>query len=121
MFVEDDSGELFFRRIYLLISKNWCEWQSLCALLGLSCGLLSIIAGGLLWAVVHYVQQGRLGASLNMIEVACFALSLPLLVLGAYCLDLLEQRPPALTSPTREKSAHYVCQLSVHPKLPPGK
>jgi hypothetical protein len=97
---EDDSGDVLYQRIFLLIGKNRWAWQSLGAALGLAGGMLSILLGSLLWIVVRFLATARLGSYLNAIEILFFALTLPLLALGAYCLDLLEKKCTLLPSPS---------------------
>jgi hypothetical protein len=92
---DDLSGE-FYRRIYLLVKKDRWTRAAISASVGLAGGLLSIIVGTFLWIVVHLLTPGRFGSVLNKVEILFFALSLPLLSLGAYCLDLLEKKPPIL-------------------------
>ncbi len=93
-------GELY-QRIYLLIRKNRGTRQSIGAGLGLASGLLSIILGALLWTIVSLLAPGSFRSFLNGVETLLFALSLPLLALGAYCLDLLEMRAPSLPLPAK--------------------
>jgi hypothetical protein len=90
--LEDDIGGELYRRIYLLVRKNRWTRPSIGATMGLAGGMLSIILGALLWAViVSHLASGSFGSFLNALEIVLFALSLPLLVLGTYCLDLLEK------------------------------
>ena len=96
---KDELGGELYRRIYLLISKNRWTRQSIGASVGLIGGLLSIILGSVLWAIVHFLVRGGFESFLNTVELLLFALSLPLLALGVYCLDLLEKSPPILPLP----------------------
>lgn len=93
---KDELGGELYRRIYLLIRKNRWSRQSIGASVGLAGGLLSIITGSLLWAIVHFLVRDGFGSFLNAVEILFFALSLPLLALGVYCLDILEKSPPIL-------------------------
>jgi hypothetical protein len=95
-------GELY-QRIYLLIRKNRWTRQSIGASVGLAGGLLSIILGALLWPIVPLLAPGSFRSILNVVEIVFFALSLPLLSLGAYCLDLLEMRVPILPVPAESQ------------------
>ncbi len=102
-------GEELYGRIDLLIRKNGRAWAAIGATFGLAGGMLSIILATLLWAIVTLLVSTGLGSFLNILETVFFSLSLPLLALGAYCLDLLEKRPPiiplsAKTQPTGSKS-----------------
>lgn len=100
---KDELGGELYGRIYLLIRKNRWTRQSIGASVGLAGGLLSIISGSLLWAVVSFLVRDRFGSFLNVVEILFFALSLPLLALGVYCLDLLEQSPPSLPLPAMSR------------------
>jgi len=93
--VDELPGELY-GRIYLLIRKNRWSQPSFGAIFGLVGGMLSIILGLLLWAEAGVLPSGRFGAFLFMLSNLFFALPLPLLALGAHCLDLLEKMPPVL-------------------------
>ena len=101
---EDDMRGDIYRRILLLMGKNWGSWQSVVAAVSLFGGLLSIVLGTLDWAVVGlFGPAGRLGAFLDVAGTVLFVLPLPLLALGAYCLDLLEKKPPALPLPSEPR------------------
>lgn len=93
---KDVPGEVLYRRIYLLVKKNGWAWAAIGAAFGLICGMLSIVLAALLWAIVKLLATGSPNSFLNTLETASFVLSLPLLTLGACCLDLLEKRPPIL-------------------------
>jgi hypothetical protein len=94
---KDVHGEELYRRISLLIKKNRWAWPAVGAIFGLIGGMLSIIMGALLWAIVaRLALSGGHASFLNVLETVSFVLSLPLLVFGAYCLDLLEKRTPVI-------------------------
>ena len=94
---EDELRGEIYRRILLLMGKNRGTWQAVAAAVGLCGGLLSIVLGVLDWAVVAVIAPaGALGSFLDVAGTVLFVLPLPLLALGAYCLDLLEQKPPLL-------------------------
>jgi hypothetical protein len=96
---EDELRGELYQRLWLLIRKNRWTWQSICASMGLAGGLLSIALGTLLWMVVPVLTPGGFGPFLNTVEFTFFLLSLPLMALGAYCLDLLEKVSPPLPLP----------------------
>ena len=103
---EDEIGGGLYRRIYLLVRKNRWTRQAIGATTGLAGGMLSIILGALLWAVVVSLPApGSFRSFLNVLEIVLFALSLPLLALGASCLDLLEKKPPILPLPAKSQPA----------------
>jgi hypothetical protein len=90
---EDELGGRFYRRIYLLIKKNRRACAAIGAAFGLIGGTLSIVMGALLWAIVALLAPVSPRSFLNVLEIVSFVLPLPLLALGAHCLDLLEKRP----------------------------
>lgn len=110
-------GELY-RRIYLLIRKNQWTRQSIGASLGLAGGLLSIILGALLWAIVSLLAPSSFRSSLNAVDVLFFALSLPLLAVGACCLDLLEMRALILPLPAKSQPDGSGCWRRLRAQLP---
>lgn len=97
----DDSGEGFYRRIYELMKRDRGAWASRGAKFGLAGGMLSFVLAALLWASVLLQEQGEFASFLRVLETVFFVMALPLLALGAYCLDLLEKRLPILTLPTK--------------------
>jgi hypothetical protein len=97
---EDEMRGGMNRRILLLVGKNWGTWESAAAAVCLSGGLLAIVLGVLDWAVVGlFAPAGALGSYMDTAGTLLFVLPLPLLALGAYCLDLLEKKDPALPLP----------------------
>lgn len=99
---DEDSDDALFQRIGLLILENPHGWQSLGASFGLIGGMLSIVLGLSSWVLVSFIPFGRFSATLNLVEIFFFTLSLPLLALGTHCLDLLEQRRSAATTTRSE-------------------
>ena len=102
---EDDLGSALYLRIYLLLSKRRGGWQSAGAAFGLAGGMLSLPAALLLWAAARFIAPVGTAAAMNVLSNVFFALPLPLLALGAYCLDLLERKPPVLPSTARCRPA----------------
>jgi hypothetical protein len=100
------EGELY-RRIYILIRKNRWTRQSMVATFGLAGEILSILLGLLFWIVVGFLTQGSIESFLALLSNLFFGLPLPLLALGAYCLDLLEKRSPMLPLPVNSQPAGF--------------
>ena len=94
---EDDMRGEIFQRMLRLMGKNRGTWESAVAAVSLSGGLLAIVLGALDWAFVGlFAPAGALGSILDAAGTALLVLPLPLLALGAYCLDRLELKAPAL-------------------------
>ena len=109
---EDDMGGDIYRRMLLLIGKNRRSWQSVAAAVSLFGGLLAILLGTLDWAFVGlFAPAGAFGSFLDTAGTILLVLPLPLLALGAFCLDLLEKKPPALPLPAEPRPAVPVRRL----------
>src|SRR5215204_3079206 len=103
---EDDMRGEIFQRVLRLMGKNWGSWQAVAAAVSLFGGLLCIVLGALAWAFVGlFAPAGALGSFLDTAGTVLLLLPLPLLALGAFCLDLLEKKPPALPLPAEPRPA----------------
>ena len=101
---EDELRGEMYQRILLLMGKNWGSWESVVAVVGLFGGLLVIVLGALDWAIVGlFAPAGELGSLLDTAGTVLLVLPLPLMALGAYCLDRLELKAPALPLPAVPK------------------
>ncbi len=87
---EDEIWEGLYLRIPFLIKNNQWTWQSIGALLGLGGGVVSFIFTITLHSI-NWLLQGNLVPLLKEIDFVSLILVLPLLALGAHCLDLLEK------------------------------
>jgi len=90
---KDEIWEELFPRIVLLIKMNKWAWQSVGAIFGLGGGVLSIILAIVLPFIISWLTPSDLVSILEKISFIFLALSLPLLAVGAHCLDLLEKNP----------------------------
>jgi hypothetical protein len=103
---EDDLRGEIFQRILRLMGKNRRSWQAVAAAVGLFGALLCIALGAVDWAFVGlFAPAGALGSFLDKTGTVLLLLPLPLLALGAFCLDLLEKKPPALPLPAEPRPA----------------
>ncbi len=59
---------------------------------GLAGGLIAPIAGSILTIVTWFADPAWHGYSLHYVATALFVLTLPLLLFGAHCLDLLDKQ-----------------------------
>ncbi|HEX8649486.1 MAG TPA: hypothetical protein VF708_01500 [Pyrinomonadaceae bacterium] len=112
----DEPGAELYRRIYLLIRKDRWTHQSIGASIGIAGGLGSIIIGAILWLIVSLLAPGSPGSFLNTVEIILFVLSLPLLTLGAYCLDLLEKNLSRLPSPIQSQPGGFEHLMRLRPQ-----
>lgn len=71
---------------YKLINGN-STWKRRGVVFGLGGGLLAPLAGSLLTIVSWFTHP----AALRYLATALFVVTLPLLILGAHCLDLLDK------------------------------
>jgi hypothetical protein len=81
-----------YERMHHLVATNPGTWQSIGAVSGLVGGTLSPVLGTLLIFATWLVHSAGIGSSLNALSIVSFVLTIPLLVFGAHCLDLLERR-----------------------------
>ncbi|MGH9881493.1 MAG: outer membrane beta-barrel protein [Pyrinomonadaceae bacterium] len=81
-----------YESIDCLIQKNQGAWQSFCAVCGLAGGVLSPVIATLLIALTWFIDSQRAISVLNVLSIVSFVLTIPLLTLGAHCLDLLERK-----------------------------
>ena len=95
-----------YQRMLLLMGRNRGSWQSVAAAVSLFGGLLAIVLGALDWAFVGlFGTASALGSFLDAAGTVLLVLPLPLMALGAFCLDLLEKKPPALPLPAEPRPA----------------
>jgi len=88
----DQTRDDPFERIGSLIGKSPRTWQSVGAVFGLAGGLLAPALGTLLTVMSWFVSQQRASLYLSRLSTILFFLTIPLLALGAHCLDMLEAR-----------------------------
>ena len=86
---DDLTWENLYPRISLLIKGNQRTWQAVGVISGLAGGALSFVAAVALDAVGWLTQSSS--AQLRETSFIALLLVLPLLALGAHCLDLLEK------------------------------
>ncbi|MFL6285366.1 MAG: hypothetical protein ACJ74Q_19690, partial [Pyrinomonadaceae bacterium] len=88
----DRTGDDPFERIGSLISKSPRTWPSIGAVLGLAGGILAPASGTLLTIISWLTGQQRASLYLSRLSTTLLFLTIPLLALGAHCLDMLEAR-----------------------------
>ncbi len=82
-----------------LIKKNPWAWQSILAVLGLAGGVIAPVLGATADVVTWFVHAQSVNSYLHVLSIVLCALTLPLLILGAFCLDLLESKTTNLSTP----------------------
>src|SRR5215210_7045486 len=116
---EDDMRGEIFQRILRLMGKNRGSWQAVAAAVSLFGGMLAIVLGALDWAFVGlFAPAGALGSLLDTAGTVLLVLPLPLMALGAFCLDLLEKKHPSLPLPAESRPAFPVRLLRRRPRHP---
>lgn len=76
--------------VYRFINESW-TWKNYAALFGLGGGLLAPIFGSILTMISWFADPEWHGLSMHRAATTLFVLSMPLLLLGAHCLDLLDR------------------------------
>lgn len=73
-------------------TQGFCwGWRSFGALVGLVGGLVAALIGSVLTAISWFVEITGIGVGVQALGTDFLLLTIPLLVLGAHCLDLGEK------------------------------
>ena len=94
-----------YEEIESLIKKNPWAWQSVCAVAGLAGAVIAPLLGATFDIITWFAGSQAVNSSLHVLSIVSCALTFPLVVLGAFCLDLLEAKTARLTSTLRPESA----------------
>lgn len=97
--LKDQSETDLYQKIESLVKKDPGAWQSICAVLGLAGGVSVPILGAISDVITWFVSSIRVISYLHVLSIVLCALTLPLLILGALCLDLLEAKITRLPPP----------------------
>lgn len=73
-----------------LLRGRW-DWRSRGAVFGLCGGFSAPIIGGIVTVISWFSDPAWHGIALHQAGTTLFVLTLPLLILGAHCLDLLDR------------------------------
>ena len=90
----DEVLERQYLPVYRLIKNNRWRWQAVGASLSLSGGILSPLAGIALNLLVSYTRLSSERPFLYKLSIIFYIVSVPLLMLGAHFLDLLDHLEP---------------------------
>jgi hypothetical protein len=99
--LEEESGIDLYEEMESLIKTSPWAWQSVGSILGLVGGVLSPVLGTLLIAVAWLIDSPEF-STLHILCMGLFAVTIPLLVGGAHCLDLLEGKTADFSVRERE-------------------
>jgi hypothetical protein len=86
------ADEARLKELYLASRRAGWTWQAACAVTGLAGGMIAASIGALLSAVAWLRGDETSGLSLHGTGSVLLLSTIPLLVVGAHCLDLLERR-----------------------------
>lgn len=67
------------------------DWRSIGAFCGLSSGIIAVVIGSLLTAI-SWMSNTEGGSYVKTIGTILLVLTMPLLICGAHCLDLMEKQ-----------------------------
>jgi ABC-type transport system involved in cytochrome c biogenesis permease component len=74
-------------------------WQACGAVLGLCCGIISPVIGSVLTAIAWFTGPKWHGLFLQRDGTVLLFLTIPLLIFGAHCLDLIEKEDKKARKP----------------------
>ena len=97
----DLIGDNTFERIGSLTGKSPRRWPSAGAVTGLAGCILAPALGAILTVISWLISQPTASFYLSRLSTTLFFLTIPLLALGAHCLDLLEARAATFYSDVR--------------------
>jgi hypothetical protein len=80
-----------------LRTHGWC-WKSRGAAFGLCAGILSPLVGSILTAIAWFTGSHWHGFSIQRYGTVLLFLTIPLLIFGAHCLDLMDKEDEAARS-----------------------
>jgi hypothetical protein len=86
--IADQSG---LRIEFRAKNQGW-NYQSIGACAGLAGGVIAALSGSLLTAITWFTGTGAGSSYLHTLGTMLLFLTIPLLILGAHCLDLAEKQ-----------------------------
>lgn len=88
---ERKAKRLYLKPYSAAKSPGW-TWQAMGAVAGLAGGLVTILFGSVFSLVGWFAKSKATGSFLGKYGTALFLFAIPLLILGAHCLDLLDRK-----------------------------
>ena len=73
-----------------LLHETW-NWKSSVAVIGLCGGFIAPVFGAVVTVISWFIDPAWHGLFLHQAATSLFILAIPLLILGAHCLDLLDK------------------------------
>jgi hypothetical protein len=89
--VEHNAKTLYLKPFSPPKKREW-TWQTLGALFCFISGLVTIFFGSLFTIINWFTNSGTTSLFLKRFGTIFFLLAIPLFILGAHCLDLLERK-----------------------------
>ena len=89
--LEFKATQARLRELYVWTRRGVWTWQAACAVSCLSGGILAAASGALLSAVAWARGDESGGLSMHGVGSVLLLSTIPLLILGAHCLDLMER------------------------------
>lgn len=87
---EERQGKKFYLKLHTQAKGAAWMWQAIGAVCGLVIGLVAFIFGSVFTVIGWIASPGTIGLFLGEYGVVMFLIGVPLLIIGAHCLDLLE-------------------------------
>lgn len=100
---KETEGRL--KNLYDWTRRGGLTWHAVCAVSGIMGGILAVAVGSLLSAVAWALGGECGGLSLHNVGGMLLLSTIPLLILGAHCLDLLDRRVERSQQPQRVREA----------------
>jgi hypothetical protein len=101
--LEAHSEVDLYQELESLVKKNPCAWQTVCAVLGLAGGIIVPVLGAMADILTWFISSNAVITRLHVLSIVFCSLTLPLLILGAYCLDLLNRKTARLAPPGKAR------------------
>ena len=89
---ELNEAETRLKELCRWSSRRGLTWQSVGAVVGLGGGILAVADGTLMSAIAWLRGEGANDASMHGVGSILLLSTIPLLIFGAHCLDLLDRR-----------------------------
>jgi hypothetical protein len=99
--LENQAETDLYQEIETLIKKTPWSWQSVCAVVGLAGGIIAPFLGATADVITWFINSHAVISYLHVLSIVLCALTLPLLILGAFCLDSLEAKSHRLSPSTQ--------------------